>query len=61
MNSTYSFSFRDKDPNVVVKHHPEDELNFNGPSQRLTSYKVHFPGNRGKNPYVIINFISGPP
>ena len=28
MNSNYAFSFRNKDPNVVVKHHPEDELKF---------------------------------
>ena len=28
MNSTYAFSFKNKDTKSVVKHHPEDELKF---------------------------------
>jgi hypothetical protein len=31
MNSTYGFSFKNKDPNVVEKHRPKDELSFEGP------------------------------
>jgi hypothetical protein len=52
MNSTYTYSFRNKDANHVVKHRPTDELTFEGPSQNLTSYKAQYPGNRGNNPYV---------
>jgi hypothetical protein len=57
MNSTYAFSFRNKDPNYVVKEHPEDELKFEGPAQKLTMYRVNYPGNRGKNPYVITDLF----
>lgn len=57
MNSTYAFSFKNKDPNHVVKHHPEDELKFEGPAQKLTMYKVNYPGNRGRNPYVRIDLL----
>jgi len=27
-------------------------LKFEGPAQKLTSYRAYFPGNRGRNPYV---------
>ena len=52
MNSTYAFSFRNKGPNSVIKHHPLDELKFEGPAQKITMYKVNYPGNKGRNPYV---------
>ncbi len=52
MNSTYAFSFRDKIPSIVEKHHPDDLLHFEGPLNNLTTYKTKFPGNRGSNPYV---------
>lgn len=41
----------------MIKHHPDDLLKFEGPSQKLTSYQTNFPGNRGSNPYVKFYFI----
>jgi len=31
-------------------------LKFEGPAQKLTSYRTYFPGNRGRNPYVKLLF-----
>lgn len=37
----------------------EDNINFKGPFQNITSYGAKYPGVFGSNPYVRFSIISG--
>jgi hypothetical protein len=54
-NSAYLNNYTDRYSAKPEKHHPNDELKFNGPVKGFSSYKEYFPAFRNNaNPYVLL-------